>query len=539
MVDKKRHRLGTIPAHPAVDWTRREFLVASSAGGGALLLSGLVGGCGGSAVKTAPEAAAAALQPSIKRDMNMGYFEAFGVDEALVRKVLGAAMAKGGQFADLFFQHNTTHYLGLQDGEVNRAFAEVELGCGIRVVKGDQTGFAFSEDLSEKALLDAAGTAAAVADGPSREIAASIVRATAPSHYSMAVSWDDVGIDKKIPFLNRANQKAFDQDPRIKKVQVYMSDQVSRVLVTTSDGAMVEDLRPMTTIYVTCVAEDKGRREENYHSFGHRKGFEFYSDAMIDELAREAARKTVVLFDAAVPPAGEYPVVLAPGTSGILLHEAIGHGMEADFNRKGISVYADKVGHRIAPEFVTIADDGTNPDERGSINIDDEGTQSEQTVLVENGILRSYMHDRISAAHYKVSPTGNGRRESYQYPPVPRMRNTYMMNGPHDPEEIIRSVKKGILAETFTNGQVHIGSGDFSFYLKNGYLIEDGKLTRPIKDANMIGFGPAVLEKVEMVGNDLKMSEGASTCGKDGQGVPVGMGLPTTKCGGISVGGVG
>jgi TldD protein len=249
-------------------------------------------------------------------------------------------------------------------------------------------------------------------------------------------------------------------------------------------------------------------------------------------------RKTLVLFEAAPPPAGEYPVVLASGTSGILLHEAIGHGMEADFNRKGISVYAGKIGERIAPGFVTIVDDGTNPGERGSINVDDEGVESERTVLVENGILTSYMHDRISSAHYKVEPTGNGRRESYQYPPVPRMRNTYMTNGPHHPEEIIKSVKKGILAETFTNGQVNIGSGDFSFYLKNGYLIEDGKLTRPVKDANLIGFGPDVLEKVEMVGNDLEMSVGASTCGKDGQGVPVGMGLPTTKCGGISVGGV-
>lgn len=448
-------------------------------------------------------------------------------------------MARGGDFADLFFQQTTTNYLGLQDGDVNRAYSVVELGCGVRVLKGDQTGFAFTEDLSETALRRAASTAAAVADGPSGKTAESILRSAPPSYYAMEIPWEKVQIDKKIPLLNQANERALAADPRIKKVQVYMSDQTSRVLLAASDGLIAEDLQPMTTIYLTCVAEENGRREENYHSFGRRRGFELYSKELLEELAREAVRKTTVLFDAETPPAGEYPVVLAPGTSGILLHEAIGHGMEADFNRKGISVYADKMGKKIAPEFVTIVDDGTNPYERGSINIDDEGLSSKRTVLVENGRLASYMHDRISAAHYKIEPTSNGRRECYRYPPVPRMRNTYMMDGPHDPEEIIKSVRKGILAETFTNGQVRIGSGDFSFYLKNGYLIEDGKVTRPVKDANLIGFGPEVLEKVEMVGNDLKMSEGASTCGKDGQSVPVGMGLPTTKCGGISVGGVG
>lgn len=520
------------------DWTRRHFLQTGIVGGGAVLLSGMISGCGGGAAGPVSHATAP-VPPVRKKREDMGYFKAFGIDEPLLQRTLASAMARGGQLADLFFQHTTTNYLVLQDGAVNRAYTDVELGCGLRVVKGDQTGFAFTEDLSENALVAAAATAAVVADGNPSKSAAAIVRATPPSYYGMTTPWDTVGIDQKIPLLERANQNAFASDPRIKKVQVYMSDRISRILIVNSNGLMVEDEQPMTTVYVNCVAEENGRREENYHSFGRRAGFEFYSEQKMDELVAEAVKKTLVLFDAKTPPAGEYPVVLAPGTSGILLHEAIGHGMEADFNRKGISVYADRVGERIAPEFVTIVDDGTNPDERGSINVDDEGVTSERTVLVENGILRSYMHDRISAAHYKVAPTGNGRRESYQFPPVPRMRNTYMMNGSHDPEEIIKSVKKGVLAETFTNGQVHIGSGDFSFYLKNGYLIEDGKITQPVKDANMIGFGPKVLEKVEMVGNDLAMSVGASTCGKDGQGVPVGMGLPTTKCGGISVGGAG
>lgn len=529
------------PIEMADEWTRRRFMLTASVGGGALLFGGMAGGCGGGtgspfASHLVPPVAAAMPAAS---DTAVSYFNAFGIDEVLLRRLLDESLSKGGTYADLFFQHTVTNFLGLQDGEVNRAYSEVGLGCGVRVLKGDQTGFAFTEDLSPEALIKAAKTAAAVADGQSTSSAAALVRATAPSYYAMTVPWETVGIEKKIPLLEKAFARAAAKDPRIQKVQVHMSDRVGRILLACSDGRQVEDVQPMTTVYVTCVAEDKGRREENYHSYGRRQGFEFYNDEMINNLADQAVAKTLVLFDAASPPAGEYPVVLAPGTSGILLHEAIGHGMEADFNRKGISVYAGKMGQKIAPDFVTIVDDGTNPFERGSINVDDEGILSQRTVLVENGVLRSYMHDRISAMHYKVAPTGNGRRESYQYPPVPRMRNTYMMDGPHAPEEIVKSVQKGIFAETFTNGQVRIGSGDFSFYLKNGYLIEDGKLTRPVKDANLIGFGPSVLEKVEMVGNDLAMSEGASTCGKDGQGVPVSMGLPTVKCGGISVGGVG
>ncbi len=527
------------PFEMADDWTRRAFLLSASVGGGALLFSAVSGGCGGGSAHVPPSSPPPIPPPAQKSGgPESNYFSQFGIDESLLNRLLGTALSKGGTYADLFFQHAITNFLGLQDGEVNRAYSEVALGCGIRVLKGTQTGFAFTEDLSETALVSAAQTAAAVADSRAT-IPNPISRISRPTYYGMRVPWETVGLERRIPLLQAANRRAQDADPRIQKVQIYMSDKTGRILVACSDGRLVEDLQPMTTVYVTCVAEDKGRREENYHSFGRRTGFEFYSEEMMNALADKAVEKTLVLFDASAPPPGEYPVVLAPGSSGILLHEAIGHGMEADFNRKGISVYSEKMGKRIAPDFVTIVDDGTCPDERGSINVDDEGIVSERTVLVENGILKSYMHDRISAAHFGVAPTGNGRRESYEFPPVPRMRNTYMINGPHSSEEIIKSVKKGIFAETFTNGQVRIGSGDFSFYLKNGRLIEDGKLTRPVKDANLIGFGPKVLEKVEMVGGDFAMSEGASTCGKDGQGVPVGMGLPTVKCGGISVGGVG
>lgn len=509
--------------------TRRDFLAA--AGSGLVLGPAFLAGCGAPAEPTAfvPRAAA---PPAAT------YFARFGVDEALMSRVLGEALARGGEYADLYFQHEVVNYLALEDGAVNQAYARIKLGCGVRVLRGDQTGFAFTEDLSPEALSSAARTAAVVANAAGVPGPAAFARGAPPNYYPIDQLWSSVSLDRKIPFLDRANAAAAAFDKRIVKVRVFVSDTESRVLVANSAGGIVEDFRPMTTAYCTCVAEDKGRREENYHSFGKRRGFEQYSDAVMTELGETAARKAVVLFEAAPPPAGEYPVVLAPGLSGILLHEAMGHGFEADFNRKGISVYSGRVGQKVAPEFVTIVDDGTVPNERGSLNVDDEGQATARTVLVENGVLVGYLHDLISARHFGVAPTGNGRRDCYMFPPVPRMRNTYMLNGPHDPAEILRSVKKGIYAETFSNGQVNIGAGDFSFYLKNGYLIEDGKLGRPVKDANLIGFGPKVLEQVQMVGNDLALDKGAGTCGKDGQRVPVGMGLPTVKCGGISVGGV-
>jgi len=512
-------------------WSRRRFLATSAAGATIAMAPSFLIGCGGPA--TPPTGPA-----DLSGTSSGGYFRSFGVDDQIIGKVLNSAMGKGGQYADLFFQHKVTSYLGLEDGEVNQAYSNIKLGCGVRVLKGDQTGFAFTEDLSEEALNSAAMTAAVIADGPAAPLLKAIRRVDVPQYYNVEIPWTDVGIEQKMPMLERANKTAMAYDKRIIKVRVFTGDSTSRIMVANSDGKISEDTQPMTIAYLTCVAQDGERREENYYSFGKRAGFEYYNDDTMDKLANVAAKRTVTLFDAEQPRAGEYPVVLAPGLSGILLHEAIGHGMEADFNRKGKSVYANRIGQSIAPDFVTIIDDGTNPNERGSLNIDDEGNESQRTVLVENGILKSYMHDRISAAHYGVKPTGNGRRESFRYPPVPRMRNTYMIDGQHKPAEIIASVKKGIYAETFTNGQVRIGSGDFSFYLKNGYVIENGKLGRPVKDANLIGFGPEVLEKVEMVGNDMELNVGAGMCGKDGQRVPVGMGLPTVKCGGISVGGV-
>jgi TldD protein len=339
--------------------------------------------------------------------------------------------------------------------------------------------------------------------------------------------------------LQAINDDVFKQDARVVKANVNFSDSENYILVVNSEGGIASDYQPMLRISVGCTAEEDGKRENNYFDYSVRDDINFLTEEKLKRLPREAVARTVKLFEAQTPPAGEMPVVLAAGSSGILLHEAIGHGMEADFNRQGISVFSDMINKKVAEDFVTIVDNGTNPHVRGSINVDDEGHPSEETQLVENGVLRSYIHDRISAKHYGVDPTGSGRRESFKHYPLPRMRNTYMKNGPHTFDEIIANVKYGIVAEQFTNGQVNIGPGDFTFYVKSGSLIEDGKITGLIKDVNIIGNGPEVLSRVTMVANDMKMAEGGWTCGKNGQSVPVSMGLPSVLVSSITVGGRG
>jgi TldD protein len=466
------------------------------------------------------------------------YFEQFGVSRELLRKTLARGLARGGDFSEIFLQHKVSHWLGMEDGQVNRAYSRVMLGAGIRVLKGDATGFAYCEDLTEEALLRTAAVAATVADGTPRVRPSSLAAVPIQSQYAVELPWSEVGVDRKLPLVQQAEKIARGRDPRIVKVTVFLEDNTSRILVANSEGRLVEDDQPMTTLSVRCTAKSKGQTESSGRSVAAMDDLSFYQDKVIRQCAQEAADHTTLLFGAGSPPVGDVPVVLAPGVTGILLHEAIGHGMEADFNRKGTSIYADRIGKPVAPKDVTILDDGVSPKRfRGSINIDDEGNPAQKTVLVERGILRSYMHDRIAAKHYGSQSTGSGRRQSFRFPPNPRMRNTYMLAGPRDPQEIIRGVKRGLYAEKFTNGQVMIGAGDFTFYLKHGRLIEDGKLTRVVKDANLIGNGPKVLEHVDQVGNDLVMHSGAGYCGKDGQRVPVGFGLPTVRCGAISVGG--
>jgi TldD protein len=500
-------------------------------------------GCSGLAVVSIPFVFKAdplkAFANALAGDLPLrDYYEMFGVDEPLIRRIMGIALRKGGDYCDLYFQNRVFHYIGLEDNIVNNAYTGIDFGVGIRVLNGDQTGYSFTEEITPKAMEQAAETAASIAKSGRTLPPEQLKLYKTPQYYTIRTSWEDVKPDRKVPFLPDINQKVFTADKRMIKCRVAWLDETSHILIANSDGRIVHDYRPMTGMYVSCTAEQNGRKEEGAAMTAGRYGIEYYSPEKVDTLAREAVRRTVLLFDAVKPEAGEMEVVLAPGSSGILLHEAIGHGMEADFNRKKISTFADKMGKPVAEKFVNIVDDGTIPNLRGSINIDDEGNDTQKTVLVADGVLNSYLHDRISAKHYNVKPTGNGRRESFRFNPIPRMRNTYMPAGPHDPEEIIRSVKKGIYTEEFTNGQVSIGAGDFTFYVKTGYLIEDGKRTRPIKDVNVIGNGPEALRRITMVGNDLKFDEGLWTCGKDSQGAPNQMGLPTVKVSAITVGGV-
>jgi TldD protein len=467
------------------------------------------------------------------------YFQRFGIDEDMIRKVMAEALHYGGDYCDLFFQNELSNSIRLQDNIVNSASTNVTLGVGIRVLNGNQTGYSFTEDISLASMKAAARTAAGIASGSAKAAPKSFNATKLMNYYETEISYEDVGVKDKVTMLQSINDDVFKQDPRVIKASVNFSDSEKYILVVNSEGGIASDYQPMLRISVGCTAEEEGRRENNYFDYSARDDINFLTEEKLKRLPREAVARTVKLFEAQTPPAGEFPVVLSAGSAGILLHEAIGHGMEADFNRQGISVYSEKMNKKIAAPFVTIVDNGTNPHIRGSINVDDEGIPSEETVLVEDGVLRTYIHDRISAKHYSVKPTGSGRRESFKHYPMPRMRNTYMRSGPHEFDEMIASVEYGILADQFTNGQVNIGPGDFTFYVKSGSLIENGKITAPIKDVNIIGNGPDVLEKVTMVANDMKMAEGGWTCGKNGQGVPVSQGMPSVLVSSITVGGRG
>lgn len=466
------------------------------------------------------------------------WFASLGVDEDLIQPALAAATVYGADAAELYFQHSTSTSLGMSDRKVNRAHTSVDLGVGVRVVVGDQVGYAYTEDLSLSSVIDAARTAAQIArhaPGAAPVVVDTTIRR--PDHYPTSRLWSDVELHERLPMMRTWESGAFDADPRVHKVQVSLGDGETRVLIARADGRRTWDYRPMTRAYLGVTIQDGAQRETGSYNVSAREDLSYYNPARQKRIVDLAVERATRALTAGSPPAGELPVVMAAGSSGILLHEAIGHGLEADFNRKGISIFADKVGSAIAIDEVTIVDDATIPGARGSLNIDDEGNPTERTVLVEHGTLKGYLHDDISAKHYGVAPTGSGRRESFRHAVLPRMRSTYMEAGPHDPNDIIASVKHGIYCETFSNGQVQIGGGDFAFYVRLGYLIENGKLTQPIKDVNLIGNGPKVLEAIEMVGNDLVIDEGGWTCGKEGQGVPVSQGMPTVKVGKLSVGG--
>ncbi len=466
------------------------------------------------------------------------YLNHFEVTRDQLQKVISAAMEKGGDYADLYFQHSLDNTSALEDGKVNSAYTNIGYGVGIRVIKGDQTGYAYSENISEEAMIKAAKTASNIAGNAPRPGSVRLNEYQPPDYYKLKKSWEDTSVKYKIPFIQRMNDTIFSQDKRVSKVNVYLSDNSSYILFYNSEGLLAWDYRPMVYLAGVCIMEDKGQIENFFVGRSYRTGAEFLTNDLVDEMSKEVVLKTSRLFEATKPKAGEMEVVVGAGESGILLHEAMGHAFEADFNRKNLSIFSDKMGKSIAEQFVTIIDDGTIPGNRGSLNFDDEGNPTEKTYLVNKGILTNYLHDRISANYYKVKPTGNGRRESFRHIPMPRMRCTYMENGPHKKEEIIASVKNGIYVDSFSNGEVNIGQGDFTFFVKFGYLIENGKLTKPIKDLNIIGNGPQALADINMVADDMIINNGVWTCGKNGQGAPVSMGIPTVKIKKLTVGGL-
>ena len=501
---------------------RRSFIKAGSvAAAGSIVLPPFMQSCQN-----------AQISESVK-----SYLDHFEVSTEMLQKVIATAMSKGGDYADLFFEHKTSNSIGLEDGKVNRAYSNIDFGVGIRVLKGDQTGFAYSENITLNDMLNAAKMAANIANSNAEFNVGAVNEKIPASYYNITKKWSDVSVKDKVPFVQKVNDKVFSLDEKVIKVNAFLNDETSYVLFYNSEGRLSYDYRPMVMFGVVCIMQ-KGEQIENaYSARSMRVGFEWIDENLIDELADEAIARTNILFEATKPKAGEMPVVMGAGGSGILLHEAIGHTFEADFNRKGTSIFSDKMGKKVAESFINIVDDGTLPNDRGAINIDDEGNDVQKTYLVKDGVLNSYIHDRISSKFYNVDPTGNGRRESFRYIPLPRMRSTYMEAGPHSKSDIIANVDYGVYVDNFSNGQVQIGAGDFTFFVKSGYLIEKGKLTQPIKDINIIGNGPQALADISMAANDFKIDKGTWSCGKDGQTVPVSLGLPTVLINKLTVGG--
>src|SRR4051812_32953231 len=459
------------------------------------------------------------------------------IDTQLAEKLLSGALSRGADYADLFFEYRAAGGLVFDDGILKSASRGVSMGLGVRAQMGDATGYAYTEKLDWDAMTRAADTAASIAVGGGAPLPQQVEVRSLPSRYELdRVTLDVAGMEKR-KILERAAAAAHAHDPRVAKVECSFAEEIREILVVTSDGRLVRDTQPLMRFGVRVIAERDGKRQEGSSGGGGRTTIGYFDGKSPEWHAKTAAAQAIMMLDAQEAPAGQMEVVLAPGDSGILLHEAVGHGLEADFNRKGTSNYAGQIGKPVASELCTVVDDATLLQSRGTINIDDEGNEPTRSVLIEDGKLVGYMHDRLSAKHYKLSPTGNGRRESFGSAPLPRMTNTILLAGPHDPEEMLKGVKKGIFARKFGGGQVDISNGDFVFSLTESYLIEDGKLTAPLKGVNLIGNGPEVLRNVTMLGNDVAVSDGIWTCGKDGQSVPVGVGCPTIKIDRITVGG--
>jgi TldD protein len=467
------------------------------------------------------------------------FADRFGVTSSLLERLLGSALAGRVEHADLFLEYRQDEELVLEEGAVKKASRHVSQGAGVRAQSGERTGYAHTDEISLGSLEEAARQARAIADRGSASASVAVRADRAPHDlYPVAVPPVAQDLSGKADLLRKIDAAARAADPRVRQVIATLASEEQIVLIATAAGWIVGDVRPLTRLNVTVVAEEGGRRESGTYGGGGRVPFEFFSEEeRWKRFTLTAVHQALLKLGALPAPAGVLTVVLGPGWPGILLHEAVGHGLEGDFNRKGVSAFSGRMGEPVASPLVTVVDDGTLPGRRGSLNVDDEGTPTRRNVLIEKGVLRGYMQDRLNARLMGMAPTGNGRRESVAHPPMPRMTNTFMLAGEDDPEEIIRSVPYGLYAVAFGGGQVDITSGKFVFSASEAYLIEGGKVTAPVKGATLIGHGPEVLKRVSRVGRDLRLDEGVGTCGKDGQSVPVGVGLPTVRVDGITVGG--
>ena len=461
----------------------------------------------------------------------------YGLVDGDLERVLGSLMGHRLDYADLYFQYRRAESWSLEEGIVKSGSFDIEQGVGVRAISGEKTAFAYSDDISLPALDAAARATRAIADaGSARSV--QVGRAAArPPLYRGVDPLSSLGDTEKVRLLERLEGFARAEDPRVTQVMAHVAGSWEVVMVARSDGHMAADVRPLVRVSLSVIMEDGARREQGSAGGGGRFDYGYFSDERLREYARAAVHQARTNLDAVAAPAGTMTVVLGSGWPGILLHEAIGHGLEGDFNRKGSSAFSGRIGEQVASRGVTVVDDGTLADRRGSLTVDDEGNPTHRTVLIEDGVLTGYMQDMLNARLMGVAPTGNGRRESYAHLPMPRMTNTYMLGGDKHPEEILRSVKKGLYAVNFGGGQVDITSGKFVFSASEAYLIEDGKVTRPVKGATLIGNGPDALTRVSMIGNDMALDPGVGTCGKDGQSVPVGVGQPTLRIDGLTVGG--
>ena len=462
----------------------------------------------------------------------------YNLDTGIMSSLLSTALSRGGDFAELFFEHRTNSAISWEDQRVKAASRNVAQGVGIRVVKGDAIGYAYTESLDLEQMRKAAETAARIGSSDERPTPIDATPQVAGvKYYSSDEPLSAAAATEKVALLERADRAGRAFDPSIARLDASIGDELKYVLVARSDGRVVGDVQPLIRFNVSALSQRGESRQVARTGGGGRLGIEYFAQVPPEEIAREAARQAVLQQDAIEAPAGTLPVVLAAGDSGILLHEAVGHGLEADFNRKGTSNYSGRIGQSVASPLVTVVDDGTIRDSRGSINIDDEGNATGRKVLIENGELRGYLHDEVSARHYGLAPTGSGRRETFKDYIMPRMTNTLMLGGESNPEDIIRSVERGIYCVAYSGGQVNISNGDFVFSVTEAYMIENGRITAPVRNVTLIGNGPDVLSKVNMVGTDYKLSDGRWMCGKEGQSVPVGVGMPTVLVSEITVGG--